>query len=92
MSELVKSSSSSGAETTCCGSKGNGKMKGAELVGIKGGAAAAAPACDGTATEGETTRECVCLCVLCVGAVPVGRGGGLGLTFTSLPCHAAGGS
>lgn len=59
MSELAKKSSGT-AETACCGSMGNGKAKGAELVGIKGGAATAAPACDGStaAQQGETTREC----------------------------------
>lgn len=67
MSELLVKKSSGAAETACCGSMDNGKVKGAELVGIKGGAATAAPACDGaTAGQGETTREYeVECCVLC---------------------------
>lgn len=61
MSELLKSSAGGAAVgkpvAPCCDTgNGNGKTAGAELAGIKGAAAAAAPACDG-AVGGETTRE-----------------------------------
>lgn len=59
MSELLKSSAGGAAVgepvAPCCDT-GNGKTAGAELAGIKGAAAGAAPACDG-AVGGETTRE-----------------------------------
>ena len=59
MSELLKSSAGGAAVgepvAPCCDT-GNGMTAGAELAGIKGAAAAAAPACDG-AVGGETTRE-----------------------------------
>lgn len=68
MSQLVKSSAGGAVDkagTACCDT-GNGQTKGAELAGIKGAAAAVAPACDG-AVGGETTRECICTAVWAAG-------------------------
>lgn len=74
MSQLVKSSAGAavGKPSAACCDKGNGKTKGDELAGMKGAAAAAAPACD-SAVGGETTREYVCRRGM------VYRGGGLKL-------------
>eukprot|EP00752_Nemacystus_decipiens_P012281 g10887.t1 len=54
MSQLLKSSAAGKPGTACCDT-GNGKTEGAKLAGIKGAAAAVAPACDGV-VGGQTTR------------------------------------